>query len=148
MTPARPSSRAMILMEFTLAFLTFCLCLSVVVLVLARGLTMAQTSKAATRAGIEAQSIVESVKATDGSPQAVARYLGQLQDDGGYRIDYDGDWQRITDGEGSYWARVTLHRQGQLAILQVSLYSRAQPETVLFTLDAAQYFDASGEEQP
>ena len=86
------SPSAMVLMEFCLSFLIFCLCVAVIVQVLAQGLLLAQRSQDSTRACLAAQSLAEAFKASGGTAQDAEACWGAPQQDGLYRVYYDAGW--------------------------------------------------------
>ncbi len=132
------SPSAMVLMEFCLSFLIFCLCVAVIVQVLAQGLLLAQRSQDSTRACLAAQSLAEAFKASGGTAQDAEACWGAPQQDGLYRVYYDAGWNPSDAGSAPYCAQISLEQHSGLATLKITVTGR---DGELFRLNASEYFD-------
>ena len=117
------SPSAMVLMEFCLSFLIFCLCVAVIVQVLAQGLLLAQRSQDSTRACLAAQSLAEAFKASGGTAQDAEACWGAPPSDA---------------GSAPYCAQISLEQHSGLATLKITVTGR---DGELFRLNASEYFD-------
>ncbi len=132
------SPGAIMLMEFCLSFLIFCLCVTVIVQVMTRGLLLARRSRDSTRACLAAQSLIETFKASDGTAQDAEMLWGTPGTDGFYHVYYDGDWMPSAPETSSYCAQIALEQAGGLSTLQVTVTGQGGE---LYRLSACEYFD-------